>query len=320
MKKQQQSKRFILGIAAASSLALFSSCIVSLDTFVHNATHCSTVGPATCEDVSDPNLRICTPCDADYDWAGVGIPADVPVQVTVTLDDGETNDAYFIPSTGAHPNITLVYGHGNRAGIEHYLNRLGILYELGVNLFVVDYRGYGKSSDPNEPSEEQLYADILRSKAALDTYLDENLSGQAQQIFYFGYSVGALPIMQLAVENPPCALMLEAPWPSVQAFSNDSTHMGVPASFLTTGVYDNIARVEDVKVPLLIVHGEADDFILIEHTEQMFEAANEPKKFIPVAGAGHGNFGQDVPTVMGADAYRAAFMDFMTEHSCTNTP
>ena len=320
MKKLPQTKRLPLGIVAAGSLTLLASCIVSLDTFVHNATHCSTVSPATCEDVSDVNQRICTACDADYDWANVGIEADVPVQVTVTLDDGETNDAYFIPSSGAHPDITLVYGHGNRAGIEHYLNRVGILYGLGVNLFVVDYRGYGKSSDPNEPSEEQLYADILRSRAALDTYLEENLSGQAQQIFYFGYSVGALPIMKLAVEVPPCALMLEAPWPSVQAFSNDSTHMGVPASFLTTGVYDNIARVEDLKVPLLIVHGKADDFVLYEHTEVMFAAANEPKKLIPVEGAGHGNFGDDVPTVMGEDAYRAAFMDFMTEHACPATP
>ena len=96
MKKFPPTKRLPLGIVAAGSLTLLASCIVSLDTFVHNATHCSTVSAATCEDVSDVNQRICTACDADYDWANVGIEADVPVQVTVTLDDGETNDLSLI--------------------------------------------------------------------------------------------------------------------------------------------------------------------------------------------------------------------------------
>lgn len=287
------------------------ACVAGLDTFVHNATHCSFVGPATCEEQPNEDIRICTACDAPYPWEAHGVPASAPERIDVTLADGETNDAWFIPSSGAHPDITLVYTHGNRSGIEHYLNRIGLLYQLGYNLYVPEYRGYGKSSDPNEPSEPQLYDDIERARAALKAHLGDDEGA----VFYYGYSVGALPAVHLAVAAPPCALLLEAPWPSVQAFSNDSTHVNVPASFLTIGEYDNIAKISRVEVPLQIVHGTADDFVLIEHSETLLAAANEPKALVSVEGAGHGNGGQDIPTVMG-DAYLTSIEAFFAAHDC----
>lgn len=303
--------RLLLGSAVLSSSALVA-CVAGLDSFVHNPTHCSTVGPATCEEVSEEHLKVCAACDAPYPWEAFGIPADVPQQVLVTLSDDKKNDAYFIPSSGAHPDITVVYTHGNRTGIEHYLNRIGLLYKLGVNLFVVEYRGYGKSEDPNKPSEAQLYDDTLRARAALDTVLD----GAPSTVYYYGYSVGALPALQLALDEPPCGLLLEAPWPSVQAFSNDSTHSAVPASFLTVDTYDNIGKIGGLTAPLLLVHGTADDFILIEHSETLFAAAPEPKEFIRVEGAGHGNYGEDVPTVLGEEAYLSLVEEFVTSGDC----
>lgn len=299
-------------VLLASLAVVSASCVADLDIFVSNAVHCSTVSEETCTGTSDPNRRFCTACDEPYPWADFGIAKDTVIDVSVKLADGETNTVHFIPSSGAHPDITVVYGHGNFGGIEHYLNRVGLLYQAGFNLFVVDYRGYGKSSDEAEPSEAQMYDDAVHMRDALD-----HIEGvDPGQVFLYGFSTGTLPIIEMAVQRPSCGVFMEAPWPSAQKFANDSSHVALPGSFVATGTWDNIVKMPEVHVPLLVVHGSVDDFIVIEHARAVFDAANEPKQFVEVTGAGHGNHGEDVPTVLGDDAYLSLVEEFVAANPC----
>lgn len=304
-----------LGLVASAAL-LQGGCLADLDAFVHNPRHCSTVGPATCEDQADVKRRLCTPCDAPYPWADFGVPAASVIDVVVELADGATNTAHFIPAApdaaGGRADVTIVYGHGNYGGIEHYLNRVELLYRTGMNLYVVDYRGYGKSSDPAKPTEAQLYDDAVRARDALDDVAGVDPAA----VLLYGYSVGALSIVEMAVQRDACGLLLEAPWPSAQAFTNDSTRVGLPASFIATGAYDNIAKMPDVHAPVLVVHGGDDDFILAAHGQALAAAANEPVSYVEIDGAGHGNFGADIPTVMGEDAYLALVSGFAASAGC----
>ena len=111
---------------------------LELDAFVFGGVHCSTVGPETCTD--DPWDAICLPCDSPYEWdrsypwfdtmlaPGEGvrpIPSSVPVgQVLASRDGLAELDTWFVPSHGEVPALartTILYNHGNYAGIEHYL-------------------------------------------------------------------------------------------------------------------------------------------------------------------------------------------------------
>jgi alpha-beta hydrolase superfamily lysophospholipase len=277
--------------------ALFLVCVIAstgcfkLDSFVWNGRHCSTVDGsdvALCED-----SKVCTPCDEPYPFASFGIDETLVTQTPVDIGGGQTNDAWFI-NNGS--DVTVLYAHGNFGGIEHYINRLALLVnDVGVNVFAIDYRGFGKSSVASEPSEEEFMGDAQKARAHLDSLILADSS-----VAIMGFSAGALGAVEIARTSDNCALVLENPWPSVQVFADDSTFIGTPQSFVTDGAWDNISKMPEVDEPLLHMHATEDLTVRLELGQRLFAAANEPKQLVIVQGATHGNFGDDVPTTMGA--------------------
>lgn len=289
-----------------AALAHLVGC-VDLDSFVWNPRHCSTVDTAP-DSVDCAERKMCTPCEQPLPFEAYGVPADHVEQVSVAVGDGVTNDAYFIRGSGGRADLVIAYAHGNFGGIEHYLNRVGLLYQTGADLFVVDYRGFGKSSTSAEPTEAQFNADLASARDALRARLTPG-----QRLVIVGFSAGALAATELALHEPPCGLILENAWPSVQAFADDSTFIGVPQTFLTTGSWDTIAKMPHIAAPYLHLHAELDETVRHELGRQVFDAAgSDDKTFILVDNAEHGNFGNDVPTVMGP-AYLATITAFLDE-------
>lgn len=301
--------RMTLALALALAVISSSACF-KLDSFVWNGRHCSTVDgsdAALCED-----SKVCTPCDEPYPFAAFGIDeAQVAItQTPVDIGGGETNDAWFL-DTGS--DVTVVYAHGNFAGIEHYINRIALLVnDVGVNVFAIDYRGFGKSSITSEPSEEEFMADAQKARAHVDTLVAEQVA-EGSAIAVMGFSAGALGAVEIARTSDNCALVLENPWPSVQVFADDSTFIGMPQSFVTNGAWDNIAKMPEVTEPLLHLHATEDLTVRVELGQRLFTAANDPKEIVIVEGATHGNFGDDVPTTMGA-AYGETIAAHIEEH------
>lgn len=267
---------------------------VKLDSFVWNARHCSIIDgsdAALCE-----TSKVCTPCDEPYPFAKFGIDDALATQTPVDIGGGETNDAWFID---AGSDVTVVYAHGNFASIEHYINRVALLVnDVGVNVFAIDYRGFGKSSITTEPTEEEFMADVQAARAHVDTL--DSLVTEGSPIAIMGFSAGALGAVEIARTSENCALVLENPWPNVQVFADDSTFIGTPQSFVTNGAWDNISKMPEVTEPLLHLHATEDLTVRLELGQRLFAAANEPKEIVIVEGATHGNFGEDVPTTMGA--------------------
>lgn len=290
-----------------------SSCIADLDSFVWNPIHCDAMAarlerdPALC-DVK----KVCAAsCDAPYDFEQWGVPQEIVEQHTVEANDGVTLDSYFLPSSGARADSVIVYAHGNFASVEHYLNRVALAWQTGAHVYAIDYRGFGKSSSAAEPSEVQLMADValLREQVA-------HLVPEGTRVFLMGYSAGALAAVEMARTSELCGLILENPWPSVQVFADDSTFIGMPQSFVTTGAWDNIGKMPEIEAPLLHLHGTDDETVRVELGEELFSAAaSKDKELVIVEGAGHGNFRNDVPQVMGEAAYVAKLAQFLDAHS-----
>lgn len=237
-----------------------------------------------------------------YSLSNAVIP-DSARQFVSLASHGTTIYGFFVKSAGAHRDVTILYCHGNKESIEPYWDRTELLYQAGYNVFIFDYEGFGMSG--GECSEEALYAD---GQAALN-YVRSRPDVDPDRIVYYGFSLGAAVAIDLAANvRPPVTLICEAPFASGEALLQSGALLDIPGSVALKGDYNNAAKIRNVHVPLLVLHGTEDRFIdMTRNGQVVFENANEPKQFIRVAGAGHST----IPWTMGVTEYLRAVTNFI---------
>jgi fermentation-respiration switch protein FrsA (DUF1100 family) len=195
--------------------------------------------------------------------------------VAFTATDGVKLHGWLIP--GRAPT-TLLYSHGNAGNIADRLAVARLMAdELGVGLFLYDYRGYGRSE--GVPSEVGLVSDALGARTAL---LREGVA--PENVVYFGRSLGAAVTVDLALAHPPRGVVIEAPFASVPAMANTV----LPgAGYLFRTRWDTLAKVSRLRAPLLVLHGDADEVVPYAQGRAVFAAAPEPKTFFTIRGGRH---------------------------------
>jgi fermentation-respiration switch protein FrsA (DUF1100 family) len=208
----------------------------------------------------------------DADPSSVGLAFR---DVAFTAEDGVRLHGWLI--RGRTPT-TLLYSHGNGGNIAGRVTIARMLVDrLGVGVFMYDYRGYGRSE--GAPSEAGLVSDALGARAAL---LREGVA--AGDIVYFGRSLGAAVTVDLALAHPPRGVVLESPFASVRAMAN-SVLPGIGSLFRTR--WDSLAKISQLRAPLLVLHGDADETIPYAQGRALFAAAPEPKTFFTIHGGHH---------------------------------
>jgi uncharacterized protein len=228
-------------------------------------------------------------------------PADMnlPFQnIRFTAADGVSLHGWLVPGDPDQPLV--LFFHGNAGNISHRVENLALLHRLGVSVFIFDYRGYGHSE--GKASEAGTYAD---ARGALSWLQGEGWT--PARTIYFGRSLGAAVAVQLALETPPAGLILETPFTSIAAMGRQHH----PLLYLLLGWtldarYDNLGKIADIRVPLLIFQGDRDDIVPEDMARRLFARANEPKTFHLIAGADH----NDTYEVGGA-AYWQRWRDFL---------
>lgn len=247
-----------------------------------------------------------------YDLPGNTIPASLIEEVAFP-SQGHTLYGFWVASNGGRPGITILYHHGNKHNMDEYWDRVMFLHELGVNLFIYDYRGFGRSQGTSA-TEEGLLAD---GDAALGYVLSRS-EVDPDSLGLYGYSLGNVVSIYLAADRfDPLFLVAESPFASVTSLAQGSANLALPAWWLTEGSFDNAERVKRIVAPLLLLHGEADDFVRYrDNGRVVFENAPQPKRLVLVAGALH----EDVPQTMGLPVYRQTILDWMTSHVPTPNP
>ena len=290
-------------------LPLLASGCLTLDAFLFNGVPCTEVGPETCQEVDDPWGKLCKTCEQPYDWqrdypwmkgtlaAGESIrpvPEELVQQHRVPTDDGEGElDVWFLRSHGEVPRLsttTVLYNHGNYAGIEHYQPRARMLYEAGYNVLIWDYRGYGKTT-PHEPPTPEQFMDDARTvrRWAREVVPDE------QRVVIYGYSLGGLPAVEMAKASPGCALVLEAPFATFEEAVHTHTSLSIGERFFSEGRFDNVGKVANLRSPLFVMVGSDDATTPEQSARAVFEAAPEPKELWVLDGVAHGIRGGGVP-------------------------
>ena len=230
------------------------------------------------------------------------IPADQRELVSITSSGPDAPavqiSAVFVHATnGVHGDTTVLYFHGNGDNIDHFWTRVGLLRDIGYNVLIVDYRGYGTSQ--GKPSEQGLYAD---ARAAL-AYLRGRPDISPAHIVLYGYSLGTAIATNLAFEEaaqnrPFPAMILEAPFASVQALIDTSAGgLGIPASDLVDLRFDTIGKIPNIRCPLFVIHGQADNYIDWHNGLAVFNAAHDYKDHEWPLYADHGT----IPRQTGAE-------------------
>ena len=218
-------------------------------------------------------------------------------EVSFTASDGVQLHGWFVPG---EKGVAWLWFHGNAGNISHRLENLKLLHdELGVSVFLFDYRGYGRSQ--GTPSEEGIYRD---AEAAL-AYLDSREDIDPERIVFFGRSLGAGVAVELATRYCPYGLILESPFPSIRYMARRAYPFLPVWPFLRTR-YDSLAKIGKVQAPVLVLHGDRDDIVPLEGATRLFQKANEPKEFYTIRGAGHND-----TYVVGSKEYFSALRHFV---------
>jgi len=213
--------------------------------------------------------------------------------------DGKSLNGWFIPADGA--TVTILYCHGNGGNISHRIHKILFFHEMGFNVFVFDYRGYGRSK--GFPTEGGIYKDTL---AAYD-YLVSRDDVNRDKLVVYGKSLGGAIATELCTKREASALILESALASVEMRAKEMFPY-LPMKLLTWQKYDALKKVKSITIPKLITHGQDDQVISFGHGLALFNNAAEPKKFIPFSG-GHN---EDVYTT--SDEFKAELTKFLKDN------
>jgi fermentation-respiration switch protein FrsA (DUF1100 family) len=218
------------------------------------------------------------PAPAARRWADP--PAGFEVEdVAFQTADGTPLHGRWFPHRGAHGAVLVCHSRAGNLSLELSAEALaGWQREVGVSVFVFDYPGYGRSG--GRPSEAGCYA---AADAAYD-WLTQRVA--PRDVLIFGRSLGSAVAIDLACRRPHRALVLVSPFTSIPAVVQ-RLYPVLPARALMRNRFDSAAKVGRCPRPLLVVHGTNDRLVPFALGQRLFAAANEPKRFIPVAGARH---------------------------------
>ncbi len=219
--------------------------------------------------------------------------------VNLTTSDGIQLHGWFIPHSGS--SKVLLFFHGNAGNISHRGASIAIFHRLGLNVFIIDYRGYGRSQ--GEPGEAGLYSDA----DAAWQYLTRIRGVDKDNIIIFGRSLGGAVATHLASDVQPAALILESTFSSARDMA--STLFPLIYRLLVLRYrFDSIARIKKISSPLLLVHSPDDEIIPFKVGEKLYQAANEPKRMFRLTGDHNGGFLRSQP------AYEQALQAFINAH------
>ncbi|MFT6399297.1 MAG: pimeloyl-ACP methyl ester carboxylesterase [Bradymonadia bacterium] len=160
----------------------------------------------------------------------------------------------------------MLFSHGNGELIDHWVQPFARLRDRGINVALVEFRGYGRST--GQPDENRLVADFCEAAAILR----ERESVDASRVVYFGRSLGGGVVCGAAARQPPAALVLASTFTSVPALAQSL--MGIPA-FAISQKFDNLQSLKAYQGPVLISHGTHDEIVPFKHALELEAAGGE---------------------------------------------
>lgn len=199
-------------------------------------------------------------------------------EVSLITEDGERLGGWWVP--GRPPIIGhMLFCHGNGGNIGDRVGNAALLAAAGFDVLLFDYRGYGIST--GSPDELGTYRD---ARAARATVLARRAIDPAR-VFYLGESLGGAVALRLAVDAPPRGLILQSTFTSIRDVARH--HYPFVPTALVPDVYPSLKLIGQLRVPLLLLHGDRDETVPLKFAQALFSAAPQPKRLHVFPGRAH---------------------------------
>lgn len=232
-----------------------------------------------------------------------------PEEVTIPVDEARLNALFY--KVKDSPDVIL-YSHGNAGNIDHRIDKIKNMLDLGISVLAYDYRGYGKSK--GTPTVQAVIADGL---GAYD-FLIEKKHYKPNQIVLYGESMGTGISSEIAKRRDYQSIILESGFTSPERFAKEKVsalHI-YPSSLIfdPAAALDNLDYVRGKHKPLLLFAGQNDEVIPCNHSKTMFAEATEPKKLVIGPNSEHNDFSKDWTL------YKNSLDDFLKANASSGQP
>jgi uncharacterized protein len=177
-----------------------------------------------------------------------------------------------------NPAGVIFYLHGNAGSINSWGRVASTYTRLNYDVFMLDYRGYGKSAG-NISGEDEVFGDMQTVYDELKKHYNE------KDIIVLGYSIGTGPASKIAATNNPRLLILQAPYYSL----TDIVRKIFPVipRFILKYKFRNNEHIKDCKMPVVIFHGNRDEVIYYDSSVKLKQEFPDKIKLITLEEWGH---------------------------------
>ena len=195
-------------------------------------------------------------------------------KVSMTATDGTKIHGWHVPGESS---TTLLWLHGNAGNISHRVDNIAMLIRnTGFGVFIIDYRGYGRSE--GRPSEKGLYMD---AEAAFEHMTSDLGLDPEEDIVLFGRSLGVGIAVEMATRHRVRSVVVESGFTSVREMSK-SSGMGVLSILLLPLIdarYDSLSKMGSTLSPVMVIHGDRDEIVPFKMAEKSLRGGAGAKAF-----------------------------------------
>ena len=178
------------------------------------------------------------------------------------------------------PKGVILFFHGNKGNLEKWGKRTSNFLSYNYEVFIIDYRNYGKST--GNFNEEKMYEDALLAYDHLKNKYSEN------KIVVYGFSLGCTFAIKVASEKNPKELILEAPFFNLKKATQK--FMAFAPTFLLKFSFHSDLDIPLVKSPITIFHGNQDNTTSFKASQELLSLNPATKnKFVAIDGGTHHN-------------------------------
>ncbi len=167
------------------------------------------------------------------------------------------------PDGGLYP--TVLYLHGNTGPAGDAAHKLIPIVDAGYGVLLLEYRGFGPNS--GKPTEKGLIDDAEAGLRFI--HLKQ---GTAAEVVYYGMSMGTGVANGLAERHAPSAMILECGFTSMTDAASHHYFM-FPVRYMIKDTFDSKRRIQSLRSPLLVLHGERDRTVPVDQGKEMFATA-----------------------------------------------
>lgn len=231
-------------------------------------------------------------------------------EVQLTTPDAERLHGWWLPAQG-DARGTVYYLHGNAQNISTHVLNVGWLPPEGYNVFLLDYRGFGAST-----GSPTLTGALRDSLTGLEWVIKQSAD---TPVAVLGQSIGgslaiqALTDPRLDADDRPQALVVDGAFAGFRMIARETLNASwltwpfqAPLSKLVPEDREPVNLVVELNLPLLVIHSREDQIVPFHHGKKLFEAATEPKQFMPTATSHVATFDEK--------RFRRVMLDFMRSY------